>query len=163
VASAAATGVSGSVACDGLDWATADAWLSARAAAQLPTRFDLILGSDIVYHQQFDFAHITALAALLAALLAQKDATNDDCESSPLPRVLFGYQERDAAARHAFWAALATHGLAVRELSLEALAESGVDTAGLSGPMVLWWIERAASEADVDVAAAPAEAEAEAC
>jgi hypothetical protein len=166
VASAAATGVAGSVACDSLDWTEAVSWLAARASAGKRTRFDLILGADIVYHQQFDFTPVKALAALLAALLTQKDAADaaDDADaesSQPPPRILFGYQERDCAARLAFWEALAAHGLRVVELSLEALGASGVDTAGLSGPMVLWWIEKGQLEAAaVAVEAAPAEAEA---
>jgi hypothetical protein len=148
VAAAAATGVAGSVACEELDWATAPAWLAARAAAGARCAFDVVLGADIVYHQQHDFAPVQALAALLAAL----------AQAGPATRILFGYQERDAAARLAFWEALARHGLAVRELSLEALAASGVDTAGLSGPMVLWWISRTAEGAALE--APPAEQEA---
>ena len=143
VAAAAAAGVAGSVACCPLDWAEAAAWLAARSAAGESSAFDVVLGADIVYHQQFDFGPVQALAALLAALL----------RASPAALVLFGYQERDAAARLAFWDALAAQRLAVRQVALEELSAPphGVDTAGLSGPMVLWWI----TAAD----AAPAEAE----
>ena len=100
VEAAAATGVAGSVAWAPLDWARADEWLAARAAAvndDDKAPFDFILGADLVYHQQHDFGPVTALAALLDALLS----------AAPAARVVFGYQERDAAARLAFWAALA--------------------------------------------------------
>ncbi len=139
---AAATGVAGSVACEALDWPAADAWLAARAAAGLPRRFDWVFGSDIVYHQQHDFAPVRALAALLSRLLL--DNAGGEAAGAKPTRCLFGYQERDAAARLAFWAALAEHGLGVTERTLEQLgAEEGLDIAGLSGPMVLWWIARA--------------------
>ena len=133
MAAAAATGVSGSVSCCDLDWSAADAWLAERAAAGASNAFDIILGADIVYHQQFDFGPVRALAALLAALL----------RASPGARVLFGYQERDSAARLAFFDALRDARLQWRERGLEELAASGVDTSGLSGPMVMWWISAA--------------------
>lgn len=130
VAAAAAVGVAGSVACGELDWAEAEAWLAGREASGASNAFDVVLGADIVYHQQFDFGPVRALAALLAALL----------RAAPACRVLFGYQERDAAARTAFWDALRDNGLHLRERSLDHLTADGVDTAGLSGPMVMWWI-----------------------
>ena len=141
VAAAAATGVAGSVACEPLDWAAADAWLAAREGV-----YDVILGADIVYHQQHDFRPVQHLAALLAALLAR----------APSARVLFGYQERDGAARLTFWAALAAHGLGVTQAALEELPARGVDTRGLSGPMVLWWIAPGRGNVEM-LAAAPAE------
>ena len=148
VAAAAATGVTGSVSCVELDWTEAEAWLAARAAAGASNAFDVVLGADIVYHQQFDFAPVRALAALLAALL----------RAAPGAQVIFGYQERDSAARLAFFDAMRATGLTWRERGLEELAAEGVDTTGLSGPMVMWWISAAGAHDGPHADAPPAEA-----
>ena len=144
--------MSGSVSCCDLDWCTAEEWLAQRTAAGASNAFDVVLGADIVFHQQFDFGPVRALAALLAALL----------RAAPDAKVLFGYQERDSAARLAFFDALREQRLQWRERSLEQLADSGVDTTGLSGPMVMWWIsvadEAPATHDSPRRAEAPAEA-----
>ena len=121
--------LSGRADVERLDWADPEPFLAEQSAGG-PFRW--VLGSDIVYHQQHDFAHLRSLAALLAALLA----------ACPATRVVLGYQERDSEARLRFWDALRFEGLAVREQGLEQLAAEGVDTAGLGGaPRVLWWVE----------------------
>ena len=137
--------MSGSVSCAELDWAEAEAWLAAREAAGASNAFDVVLGADIVYHQQFDFGPVNALAALLAKLL----------RAAPGAHVVFGYQERDAAARLAFFDALRAAGLTWRERGLEELAAAGVDTKGLSGPMVMWWISAQPAQEPQDCPYAP--------
>ena len=134
------------MSCAELDWTEAEAWLAARAAAGASNAFDVVLGADIVYHQQFDFGPVRALAALLAALL----------RAAPSAQVILGYQERDSAARLAFFDAMRAAGLTWRERGLEELAADGVDTAGLSGPMVMWWVSASSAEAqDTPVDHAP--------
>ena len=105
VEAAQAVGVSGSVKAASCDWESPQAFL---ASSESALGWDWILGSDIVYHQQFDYTHIQALAKLLATLL---DAAQQQGQKQPT--ILFGYQERDSAARLAFWEALASHGLGV--------------------------------------------------
>ena len=105
VEAAQQVGVSGSAQAASCDWSDPEPFLGSADNAQ---GWDWVLGSDIVYHQQFDFTHLLALAKLLAALL--DDAKR---EGRRPPTLLFAYQERDSAARLAFWDALATHGLGV--------------------------------------------------
>jgi hypothetical protein len=105
VEAAQSVGVSGSVQAASCDWVSPEPFLERGDRA---LGWDWVLGSDIVYHQQFDYTHIQALAKLLATLLgAAKE------QGRKLPTILFGYQERDSAARLAFWEALASHGLGV--------------------------------------------------
>ena len=107
VEAAQAVGVSGSVVAAPCDWESPQAFLES-AACDNALGWDWILGSDIVYHQQFDYTHIQALAKLLATLLGAAKQ-----QGKKPPTILFGYQERDSAARLAFWEALASHGLGV--------------------------------------------------
>lgn len=125
-AAAAAVGLAGSVAVEQLRWEEAASWLPSQAA------FDWVLAADVVYHHQHDFGPVCALAALLRGLLAGGSA-----------RALIGYQERDGAAREAFWAALGAQGLCWREQGLAELGAEGVDVAGFEGPMVLWHVSLA--------------------
>lgn len=133
VDAAQAVGVAGSVRWAALDWACPEEFL---AREEPSGGWDVIFGSDIVYHQQFDFGPVHALAALLARIVAAAR----DAGRAP-PTILFGYQERDSAARVAFWDALAGHGLGVTVQTLEDIAAEGrVDVSGLLGPMALWFI-----------------------
>jgi len=109
VEAARCVGVEGSVSAEALDWADSAAFLQ-NSAAGPPWAW--VLCSDCVYHQQLDFRPVQALARLLAAL------TEPRADGSPPPVCLFGYQERDSAARYAFWDALSANGLQVRERSL---------------------------------------------
>ncbi len=113
-------GVAGSVSAEPLDWFEPSSFFARHSG-----RFRWVLGSDIVYHQQFDFGPVQALAKLLKALLGEARCREEEAstEEAP-PTVLFGYQERDCAARLAFWEALTSHGLAVTERSLVSCAHA---------------------------------------
>ena len=145
VAQASETGLEGRCTVETLDWREPEAFLASRTSP-----FDWILAADVVYHQQADFTHLQALARLLARLLPNSAGT----------KVLFGYQERDVLARHAFWAALEEGGLKVSVQALAELAAEGrVGCEGLFGPMELWWISRATADEEAREALTQAPAE----
>ena len=118
--------VPGSLSVSVLDWCEHEAWLSEHGRS-----WAWVLVADCVYHQQNDFTHLLALAQLLAALIHQPEP----------PRVLFSSQERDPAARHAFFSALASHRLCVSTRSLAQLEEDGLDIGVGQHPSTeLWWV-----------------------
>lgn len=129
-AAAAAVGFPGvgCVSVEALDWTRAEEWLGAGRR-----RWDWVLVADCIYHQQNDFSHLEALAGLLAALL----------QASPPPRAALSTQERDPAARAAFFAACARRGLSLRVRTLPQLAAEGLETAGQAPSAEIWLAEGA--------------------
>jgi len=117
----------GCVLVEALDWRRAEEWLRAGR------RWDWVLVADCIYHQQNDFSHLEALAGLLAALL----------QASPPPRAALSTQERDPAARSAFFAACARRGLGLSVRSLPQLAAEGLETAGQAPSAEIWLVEGA--------------------